>query len=181
MTVHDLRRLADSSGGRGRGALDLGAGATLARGRAHEVCGPSRAVFAALAAAASEAAGGPVLWIRTPRGDAGRLNADGLADFFDPGRLVLAAPRRAEDVLWCAEEALRSGAAPLVVAETPEPPRLTPVRRQPLAAEAGAEAARGGMRSGAGPAPLALLLTAGEGGAEGVETRWRLSPAGSDR
>ena len=162
---------------RGRGALDLGGGISLVRGRTHEVCGPARAVFAALAAAAAE--GGPVLWIQTPRGDAGRLNADGLADFFDPGRLVLAAPRRPEDVLWCAEEALRSGAAPLVVAETPTPPRLTPVRRLHLAAEAGAEAARDRDRGGDrdAPAPLILLLTGGEGGAEGVETRWRLSPA----
>ncbi|MGM0584703.1 MAG: ImuA family protein [Pseudomonadota bacterium] len=150
--------------------LELGAGAALPLGRAHEVCGPSRAAFAAMAAGLLGARDGPgpVLWIRGPKAE-GRLNPDGLAAFFEPGRLVLAAPRREADLLWCAEEALRSGAAALVVAELPGPPRLTPVRRLHLAAEAGGE--------GRAAPPVALLLTPAGGGAEGVETRWRLAPA----
>jgi protein ImuA len=59
---------------------------------------------------------------------------------------------------------------PLVVAELPAPPALTPVRRLHLAAAAGAGIAPG-------PAPLALLLTPDPGGAAGVETRWHLAPA----
>lgn len=151
--------------------LELAPDATLPLGRAHEVCGAAQALFAALAA--GRGARGPVLWIRGPKAE-GRLNPDGLAAFFAPERLVLAAPRRETDALWCAEEALRSGAAPLVVAELSAPPRLTPVRRLHLAAEAGG-AGRGGA------APLCLLLCPGTGGAEGVETRWRLSPAPSER
>lgn len=160
-------------GGAARPLLTLAAGTALPLARAHEVCGPARAVFAAMTAGLGAALWGaeaPVLWIRNPRAE-GRLNPDGVAAFFAPGRLVIAAPRRAEDVLWCAEEALRSGAAPLVVAELPAPPRLTPVRRLHLAAEAG--------RAARGTAAAALLLTPGEGGAEGVETRWRLSAAPS--
>ena len=152
----------------GGAAPDLGR--ALAPGRAHEACGPARRVFAAMLAAATE---GPVLWI-LPDWSEERLNPDGLTTFFDPARLVLARIRRAEDLLWTAEEALRSGACPLVVVETPPtqnpPPALTPVRRLHLAAEAGAAAS-----GGAGP--RALLLTPGDGGAQGVETRWRMAPA----
>jgi len=154
-----------------------GAGAaTLALGRAHEVCGPSATVFAAMAAArlAARAGPGPVLWIRGPRAE-GTPNPDGLSVFLDPARLVLAAPRRPEDALWCAEEGLRAGAAGLVVVELPGAPGLTPVRRLHLAAEAGAALA---AAQGA-PPPLALLLTPEPGGAQGVETRWRMSPAPS--
>ncbi len=113
-------------------------GPGLALGRAHEACGPAAIVFAALAAGRTL---GPVLWIRPARG-AGALNPEGLARFFDPARLVIASADRPADILWTAEEALRSGAAPLVVAEPAEPPALTPLRRLQLAAEAGGEAAR---------------------------------------
>jgi len=170
-----LRRLMQG-GARPAARLVFGPGAALAGGRAHEVCGPARRSFAAMAAGLSEAGpdagGGPILWIRAPGGD-GRLGPDGLSTFFNPGRLVLAAPRRAEDAPWCAEEALRSGACALVVAELTTPLRLTPVRRLHLAARAGAEAA---AALGA-PPPLVLLLTPGQGGCEGVETRWRMAPS----
>lgn len=145
---------------RSRPSLALAPEAELPRGRAHEVCGPSRLAFAALVAGRTR---GPVLWLRMARAE-GALDPEGLAEFFDPSRVVIGLCRKPEDALWCAEEALRSRAVPLVIAELGAPPALTPVRRLHLAAEA------------EGEAPLALLLTP-EGGAQGVETRWRLSPA----
>lgn len=154
---------------RARPTLALPAGLRLDRGRVHEACGPGRHVFAALAAgAAQEAGGGEVLWI-VPEWERDRLNPQGLCRFADPGRLLFATPRREEDILWCAEEALRAGCLSLVVAELVTLPALTPVRRLQLAAEAGMAVA--------GPAPAGLLLTPGAGGARGAETRWRMAPA----
>lgn len=143
----------------------------LRRGRVHELCGPARVMLAALTLGRGQ---GPVIWIR-PGWGAERLNPAGLQPLADPARLILASAARDEGLLWAAEEALRSGVAPLVVAELLAPPRLTPVRRLHLAAEAGAEAA---ARDG-GPAPLGLLLLPGTGGAQGVESRWHMAPAPS--
>ncbi len=110
---------------------------------------------------------GPVLWIRQSwRGT--HLHAEGIAPYFNPGRLLLVDAQREEDLLWCMEEALRTGAAPLVVADIAVPLPLTPVRRLHLAAETGATMAT--------EPPLALLLTPGEGGCQGVESRWSMHP-----
>ncbi len=152
---------------RARPRLPLGAAAdapALALGRAHEATGPAARAFAALAAGRLR---GPVLWIR-PAWRREALHPEGLRAFFDPARLVEARPDRPADLLWCAEEALRSGAAPLVVAEPEAPPGLTPLRRLQLAAEAGG-------RTGGDP-PLLLLLPPEPGTAGAVESRWRCAP-----
>jgi protein ImuA len=144
----------------------------LARGRLHEFCGPARVTLAALLLGQSS---GPVIWI-LPAWTPERIFPAGLAAYADPGRVIFARARRPEDILWAAEESLRSGAAPLVVAEALAPPALTPVRRLHLAAEAGAEAARHADRL----APLGVILTPA-GPAPGVESRWHFdwAPSGS--
>lgn len=144
---------------------------TLRRARVHEFCGPSRIRLAAMVMARCQ---GPVVWI-SPGWGSDRLNAAGLQPLANPARLILARPNREEALLWAMEEALRSGVVPLVIVELPTPPGLTPIRRLHLSAEAGAEAAQ---RDG-GQSPLGLILTPGQGGAPGVESRWHMAPSAS--
>ena len=144
--------------------LELWSGLSLTLARAHEACGQFRRSFAMMVAQNTQ---GPVFWV-APEWSTDRLHPEGVTPFFSPWRLTFVNPKRAEDILWCVEEILRSSAVPLVVADLPGLPALTPVRRLHLAAETGA-------REG-GCAPLALLLTPGTGGAPGVESRWHMGP-----
>lgn len=150
---------------RPRSGLPLVGELTLKQGRLHECCGRARQLFALLLAARTT---GPVFWI-SPAWMPDALNPDGMAGITDPGRFIFIHPERPEDILWVLEEILRSGASALAVADIPGLPGLTPVRRLHLAAETGAIEGQ--------HKPLGLLLTPGDGGAQGVESRWRLDPA----
>lgn len=140
----------------------------LLRARVHELCGPARV---ALTLMLLEGCAGEVIWVM-PAWLPERPYPCGLRDFIHPGRLIFARARRPEDIQWVGEEALRSGAAPVVVMEVPSAPGLTAVRRLHLAAETGAGAAHHAAR----PAPVGLILSAGDGGAQGVESRWHMAP-----
>jgi protein ImuA len=146
-------------------ALTLWEEVALPLNRVHEICGPARRTLALRLAAR---AGAPLIWIAPGRG-ADMPDACGMAALMDPGEVLFVTAARPADLLWTMEEALKSGAAPVVVAELAEPPGMTPVRRLHLAAEAGAET---GLSM-----PLGLLLTPGTGGAPGIETRWHCAPA----
>ncbi len=137
---------------------------SLTYARAHEFCGPSRRTLALLAAQNTD---GHIFWIHS-HWETDRLLGDGICPWIDPTRITFAMPKRLEDILWCVEEVLRAGCVPLVIAELPDPPPLTPIRRLHLAAETGAQRRKVN--------PIALILTPGDGGAAGVETRWHLSP-----
>ena len=132
--------------------------------RVNEICGPSRRALALILASQMN---GPILWIK-PHWHRQELNAQGIVNFLNPGRLTFVDPKRADDVLWCMEETLRSGTVPTVIAECDTLPPLTPIRRLHLAAENGAK--MGKIK------PLPLLLTPADGGAQGIETRWHAAP-----
>lgn len=133
--------------------------ALLAAGRVHEVTGDGRLTFAlALAGRLT----GPVLWVQDARAGDG-LYAPGLAAFIDPARLILARPTGPLPVLQAAEEALRSGAVPLVVAELAEAPDLTASRRLQLAA-------------GTGGGRGLCLIPGHKLRANAAETRWLTEP-----
>ncbi|MEM9579964.1 MAG: hypothetical protein AAF891_04695 [Pseudomonadota bacterium] len=148
--------------------VELTTGIRLPLARVHEACGRARRSFAMMIAARTS---GHVYWI-APSWTPDQLNPEGMRRFVDPARFTHLGPTRPEDVLWCMEEILRSGTVPLVVADIPGLPGLTQVRRMHLAAERGLEE---GMCQ-----PLGLLLTPGQGGAQGVESRWRMEPRHDD-
>lgn len=146
-------------------------GLGMMRARVHEICGPARI---SLAAFLLQETSGTVIWV-IPGWRPERIYPPGLMSYCDPNRIIFVRIRRPEDALWAVEEALRSGAAPLVLADLVAPPALTPIRRLHLAAESGAEAAHNHGR----PPPLGVLMTAGMGGAQGVESRWHMQAAPS--
>jgi len=121
-----------------------------------------------LALLAARKTSGPVFWIRHFR-EREYLLGDGISEILDPTRLTLITPKRTADIMWCIEEVLRAGSVPIVIAELPEPSPLTPIRRLHLAAETGAERKEVN--------PIGIILTPGDGGAAGVESRWHMSPS----
>jgi protein ImuA len=125
----------------------------------HEVTGGARRAFA-LALAGQMA--GAVLWITETR-ETATLCPQGIAGLMDPGRLILARPAGRLAVLQVMEEALRSGAAALVVAELDRAADLTQSRRLQLAAGTG-----GGI--GLCLVPAHALAT------NAAESRWRAEP-----
>jgi protein ImuA len=131
----------------------------LAPGRVHEATGPGRLAFALALAGRLE---GPVLWAGDARARDG-LYAPGLSAFFDPARLILARPAGPLAVLQVVEEALRSGAVPLVLAELAEAPDLTASRRLQLAA-------------GTGGGRGLCLLPGARLRSNAAETRWHCAP-----
>ncbi len=146
-------------------------GGGLALGAVHEVLG-SGGDEEDGAAAAGFAAGilarlgsGPVLWcLRRPDLYGPGLLAHGL----DPGRLVLVAARRDDDVLWAIEEGLREPGLAAVVGEVGRLPMVAG-RRLQLAAE----------RSGVTAFLLRRWRNAAEAQAERARpsaalTRWRI-------
>jgi len=146
-------------------ALDL-----IRPGRVHEATGPARRSFAAVLAGRLS---GPVLWIQEGR-ERDALCPQGLQPFLDPARLLLARPAGAKAVLQVAEEALRSGAAPLVVAELAAAPDLTASRRLQLAAGAGGGGGRGLCLVPPPPSPAHQRSNA-------AETRWQCTTVAGAR
>lgn len=129
----------------------------LAPARVHEAGGAGRTTFALFQMLRHP---GPLLWI-LPRHQTSRPMPRGLP----PGvaeRLHMIEAQGETDLLWAAEEALRSPASGLVIAEPEKPLSLTAGRRLQLAAEAGRT--------------TGLLLIHEGQGSNAAETRWKCDP-----
>jgi len=122
--------------------------------RVHEVCGPAAVPYALMMASR---AAGTIMFIDAAH-SAERLHPAGAGCFVDISRLLVARGKSQADILWIAEEALRSRCVPVVIARLPESVDLTAGRRLQLAAEAG--------RS------LGLFLIRDGEGSNTAETRW---------
>lgn len=130
------------------------------RGRTHEVTGAGAYAFAAIMAGALNAQG-PVVWL-AQSWTAEQINPIGLLPYCDPHKLLMVRAPSAVDMLAASEEALRSGAVPLVVAEITEPLTLTAGRRLQLAAKEGRA--------------TGLMIVPGGMGSNAAQTRWQADP-----
>ena len=140
----------------------------LKSGEVHEACGPARIRFAILVGAATK---GTIIWIR-PKWDNTIFNSDGISCWFSPKRLLLIKSLNMNDLLYSVEESLRSGVAPLVIAELPKVPKLTPMRRLNLASK---------TISKNNELPVCIILTPNEGGATSIASRWFISSLPCDK
>ena len=126
----------------------------LSKERVHEVTGEAADLFAVAAAARTS---GPIVWIGLAR-DVGSLAPTSLQSFLDPARIILAICVSRKEILWSAEQALRSPTAACVVAEIGDGPDLHESRRLQIAAEEGGS--------------IGLLLISGRTSSSAAETRW---------
>ena len=101
----------------------------LSSGKIHEIYGNSQTTLALIIAKKME---GHIFWIRTDS-NPNYLNAEGIIDFINPGRLTFINVKKINDILWSMEETLRAGCIPLVISDLPEIPDFTAVRRLHLA------------------------------------------------
>jgi protein ImuA len=136
----------------------------LPRGAVHEIAGAAKdgaaTGFCAVLLARLSADGRPVLWVA----EDDDLYGPGLAAFgLSPDRLIVARARRAVEVFWTIEEALRCKGLAAVLGEVRAPTRTVARRFQLVARASGVTAL--------------LLRRTGEEPTANAVTRWRLSAA----
>ncbi|MEQ1616388.1 MAG: hypothetical protein ABL904_26855 [Hyphomicrobiaceae bacterium] len=141
---------------------------TLGEGMGAAAATAARRAFALLLGVrriASQPRPGPALWClpMAVAHESGALYSRGLAALgLDPDRLIIVTPRKAQDVLWVIEEAVKADCLSLVIGEVGAV-GVTAARRLSLAA---AEARR----------PCILVSPAGRTPATATATRWRVAP-----
>ncbi|MFQ1700788.1 ImuA family protein [Loktanella agnita] len=133
----------------------------MAARRVHEAEGAGRRAFALFQATRHP---GPLIWV-LPAHVVSLPMLRGLPDGVGE-RLHIVYAALDCDLLWSVEEALRSPAAGMVIAEVEQPLSLKAGRRLQLAAEAGQT--------------TGLLLIQHDQGSNAAETRWNCIPVASD-
>ena len=130
----------------------------LVAGRAHEVSGAGSYAFAAMLAGQL---GGAILWIQS-RWQSEGLHPFGLKAFYNPARAVIVKCKDQFEILGAAEDALRSGATSLVIAELAETIDFRQGRRLQLAASEGKVPG--------------LFIVRHDAANNAVHTRWHCTP-----
>ena len=111
----------------------LGGGVQLISGRVHEVTGASADGFIATILGRTQ---GHIVWIGRSR-DINSICPQAVQRFFCPSRLICVEALSRKEILWAAEQALRSRGASVVVAELGRGPDLMESRRLQISAEKG--------------------------------------------
>lgn len=124
----------------------------------HEIMGEARDSFAVTMAAKIT---GPIVWIGRAR-DVSSITPSALKSFLDPTRIVLTEGANRKEVLWAAEQVLRSKGAALVIIQLTMGPDLRESRRLQLAAEQGRT--------------MGLILIERRAQASASQTRWLCEP-----
>lgn len=138
--------------------VSLPFGVTLHRGRVHEITGLSGDGFAASILAMLS---GPIVWVGRGQ-DVYSICPLSALSFFDPARLVTTECNTRKDILWAAEQALRSKGSDCVVVQMFQGPNLRESRRFQLAAEEGRT--------------LGLILIEKSAQSSAAQTRWDCNP-----
>jgi protein ImuA len=139
------------------GDIKLDGKLAIMRGCVHELTGQSADVLALVLASALK---GAVIWIGHWRQIAS-LTPSGMSRFVDPARVTLVIANDRREVLWAAEQALRTQGVACVIFEVSEGPNLTESRRLQIACE----------ESGA----TGLALISGQTQTSAAQTRWQCS------
>ncbi len=144
------------------GEIVLGGVICLAMGRLHEVMGNAAEMFAVFVAARVD---GPVVWIGT-RQHIESLAPTGLQSWIDPARIILVEGGTRKEVLWAAEQALRTCPEGMIVIELRDGPGLREsLRLQTAAGESG--------RPG-------IILIDGTARTSAAQTRWLCNASRTD-
>lgn len=108
-------------------------GVQLISGRVHEVTGASADGFIASVLGRTQ---GHIVWIGRSR-DINSICPQAAQRFFCPSRLICVEALSRKEILWAAEQALRSQGASAIVVELTRGPDLTESRRLQISAEQG--------------------------------------------
>ena len=144
-------------------AIPIFPGVSIARSRVHEVTGRAADgfVLSVIGSAQNTKEAGNIIWTGR-QGRIASLCPLAMTRFFDPARLITCGCISRKEILWSAEQALRSKGAGIVVIELTRGPNLRESRRFQLAAEAGGT--------------LGLILIERGAQSSAAQTRWLCEP-----
>ena len=145
--------------------LEFLPGLFLKRGSVHQITGPSRFIFALIAARNIK---NYIAWIRRKECTVS-LYPDGLTSWVDINKIILVDTRTNQESMWVMEEFLKSGVSELLVCELHNPIKYASLRRIILSFKNVGEEKDSTL-------PTILLVSSFQSKIIGVESRWYMKP-----